>query len=79
MSKVISFEVKNEHAAAIDIGSRQIFVSWDGETSKSYETFTEGYNDCIADLKQQGVKQVCMEATGIYWIALHHMLEKSRL
>jgi len=77
MSNVISFEVKNEQAAAIDIGSRHIFVSWDGITSKSYESFTQGYSACIADLKQQGVKHVCMEATGVYWIALHHMLEKA--
>lgn len=77
MSNVISFEIKNENAAAIDIGSRQIFVSWDGKNTKAYESFTRGYQDCISDLKQHGVKNVCMEATGVYWIALHHMLEKS--
>lgn len=77
MSKVMEFEIKNEQAAAIDIGSRQIFVSWDGITTAVYESFTQGYQACIADLKQYGVKKVCMEATGVYWIALHHMLEKA--
>lgn len=75
MSKVITFEQKNENAAAIDIGSKKIFVCWDGTTVKSYDTFTAGYRECIEDLKRQAVKGVCMEATGVYWIALHQMLE----
>lgn len=77
MSKVIRFEQQNAHAAAIDIGSRKIFVSTDGVTVRSYETFTASYLQCIAELKQQNVKRVCMEATGIYWIALHQMLEEA--
>jgi transposase len=75
MSKVITFEEKNANAAAIDIGAKKIFVSCDGDTVKSYDTFTEGYRQCIGDLKQQGIERVCMEATGVYWIALHQMLE----
>lgn len=75
MSKVITFEEKNANAAAIDIGAKQIFVSCDGTTVKSYDTFTESYRQCIQDLKQQGIKRVCMEATGVYWIALYQMLE----
>jgi hypothetical protein len=67
----------NTHAAAIDIGSRQIFVSCDGLTARSYSTFTEGYRQCIVDLKASGIKCVCMEATGVYWIALHQMLEEA--
>jgi transposase len=77
MSKVIVFEQHNAHAAAIDIGSRQIFVSWDGFNAHSYSSFTEGYRDCIADLKAQNIQTVCMEATGVYWIALYQMLEEA--
>ncbi len=75
MSKVITFEEKNANAAAIDIGAKQIFVSCDGATVKSYDTFTQSYRQCIKDLKQQGVERVCMEATGVYWISLYQMLE----
>lgn len=75
MSKVITFEEKNANAAAIDIGAKKIFVSCDGTTVKSYDTFTQSYRECIKDLKQQGIKRVCMEATGVYWIALYQMLE----
>lgn len=77
MSKLIVFEQQNAQAAAIDIGSRQIFVSWNGNTAHSYSTFTEGYKQCIVDLKTNGVKRVCMEATGVYWIPLYQMLEAS--
>lgn len=77
MPKVIQFEQENPNAAAIDIGARKIFVSADGLTVKSYDTFTVGYRDCIEALRQQQVQRVCMEATGIYWIALHQMLEEA--
>ena len=77
MSKVIKFNQQNANAAAIDIGAKKIFVSADGITVKSYDTFTASYRQCIADLRQQNVKRVCMEATGIYWIALHQMLEEA--
>lgn len=77
MSKVIQFDQQNANAAAIDIGSKKIFVSADGLTVKSYETFTASYRQCIADLLEQKVKRVCMEATGIYWIGLHQMLEEA--
>jgi transposase len=79
MSKLIFFEQQHAQAAAIDIGSRQIFVSWDGEKAHSYSSFTEGYRQCIAALKQQGIRQVCMEATGVYWVALYQMLEEAGL
>lgn len=75
MAKLVSFEEQNENAAAIDIGSQHIFVSCDGSTVKSYATFTASYRACISDLLDQKVKRVCMEATGVYWIALHQMLE----
>lgn len=79
MSKVIEFDQQNAHAAAIDIGAKKIFVSTDGRTVKSYDTFTAGYRKCIEDFVLQKIQRVCMEATGIYWIALHQMLEDAGL
>lgn len=75
MSKLIVFEQQNAQAAAIDIGSQKIFVSWDGINAHEYSTFTADYQHCIADLKKQRIKRVCMEATGVYWISLYAMLE----
>ena len=79
MSKVIEFDQQNAHAGAIDIGATKIFVSTDGRTVKSYDTFTAGYRKCIEDFVLQKIQRVCMEATGIYWIALHQMLEEAGL
>jgi transposase len=75
MSKLIVFEQQNAQAAAIDIGAQKIFVSWDGINAHGYSTFTVDYQHCIADLKKQKIKCVCMEATGVYWISLYEMLE----
>ena len=77
MAKLITFEQVNAHAAAIDIGAEKIFVSPDGTEVLNYETFTADYRRCAEDLKQRGIRNVCMEATGVYWIALYDMLEQS--
>jgi transposase len=77
MAKSITFEQVNAHAAAIDIGAEKIFVSPDGTEVLSYETFTTDYHRCIVDLKQRGILRVCMEATGVYWIALYELLEQA--
>ena len=79
MAKVITFEQVNVRAAAIDIGAEKIFVSPDGVEVWNYQTFTEDYRRCVKELKQRGIERVCMEATGVYWIALYEMLEQSGL
>lgn len=77
MAKVITFEQVNAHAAAIDIGASKIFVSPDGIEVLSYATFTADYRKCVEDLKKRSVQKVCMEATGVYWIALYELLEQA--
>jgi transposase len=77
MAKVITFEQVNAHGAAIDIGAEKIFVSPDGLRVWSYETFTADYRRCVSDLLAEGIQRVCMEATGVYWIALYELLEAS--
>lgn len=79
MAKVITFEQVNAHAAAIDIGAEKIFVSPDGVQVFIYQTFTADYRRCTADLVALGIKCVCMEATGVYWIALYEFLEQAGL
>ena len=77
MKKVTVFETVYEDAAGIDIGAEKIFVSPDGVEVVNFDTFTSGYYQCIEYLQQKGIKNVAMEATGVYWMALYAMLESS--
>ena len=76
MESTTIFETVHPHAAGIDIGTEKIFVSVDGKTVISFETYTEDYQQCIDYLKKYQVERVAMEATGVYWIAFHELLEK---
>ena len=77
MAKVITFEQVNARAAAIDIGAEKVFVSPDGLNVRCYQTFTSDYHQLARDFKDEGIERVCMEATGVYWIALHEILEQA--
>ena len=79
MAKLMNFEQVNPAGAAIDIGAQKIFVSVDGLSVKVYTTFTSDYHDLCAYLKEHNIERVCMEATGVYWIALHEILEAAGL
>lgn len=76
MAKIINFEEINSHGAGIDIGSREIFVSIDGEQVVRFQTFTADYRLCCKYLKEHGIESVAMEATGVYWMSLYSMLEE---
>ena len=75
MAKTIEFEERNTNCAGIDIGAEKIFVSPDGEEVRSFETFTAGYHQCVAYLRDKGIQGIAMEATGVYWMSLYAMLE----
>lgn len=75
MKKVTVFETVHENAAGIDIGAEKIYVSHDGIEVVSFDTYTSDYCRCAEYLQGKGVKNVAMEATGIYWIALYAILE----
>ena len=77
MAKVITFEQVNARAAAIDNGAEKIFVSPDGLNVRCYQTFTSDYHQLARDFQDEGIERVCMEATGVYWIALHEILEQA--
>ncbi|GHV52258.1 IS110 family transposase [Bacteroidia bacterium] len=72
----IEFAVVHPHGAGIDIGSRGIFVSIDGEQVDVFNTFTSGYLACCRYLKENGIVSVAMEATGVYWMSLYEILEE---
>ena len=73
------FETVYQNAAGIDIGAEKIFVSVDGIEVVSFDTFTSDYYKCVEYLQLNGIKNVAMEATGIYWMALYAMLESCGL
>jgi len=76
MSKVIKFEEIHANGAGIDIGSREIFVSIDGQQVVKFKTFTSDYHSCCKYLKENGICSVAMEATGVYWMSLYAILEQ---
>ena len=76
MAKVVKFNEINEGVAGIDIGSREIYVSIDGEVVVKFKTFTTDYRLCCKYLQENSIKSVAMEATGVYWMSLYSMLEE---
>ena len=69
----------NPAAAAIDIGSEQLQVSIVGGSPKVFGA-TTGPLPALRDwLKENGVRTVAMEATGIYWLCPYEVLEEAGL
>lgn len=79
MEKTENLPIIYSHAAGIDIGAEKIFVSVDGIEVVNFRTFTADYRKCVEYLIQRGIQGVAMEATGVYWIALHRMIEESNI
>jgi len=67
------------HAAGIDAGSTHFFVAVPEGTVTSFESFTADLYRLRDHLKVHGVTTVAMEATGVYWLALHEVLEAAGL
>ena len=67
------------HSAGIDIGSRQVFVSVEGEPVCCFETFTSDLVALSNYLSEKKVDTVAMEATGVYWFVLYDILRASGL
>ena len=70
-----------ENGCGIDLGSKfhTVTCAVPGEKGKimtlTFETFTSDLEAMINWLKKCEVKSACMEATGVYWMHLHKMLE----
>lgn len=68
-------------SAGIDVGSREHFVCVPGDRD---ERSVRSFGPCTADLhalaawlKRCKIKQVAMEATGVYWIPLFEVLDRA--
>jgi transposase len=62
-------------AAFVDVGSEQMHVSVAGGPPKVFGATTSELHRLRDWLKEQGVKSVAMEATGVYWLPLYGVLE----
>jgi transposase len=61
---------------AIDIGQEKIFVACAGQAEvRSFGTFSADFTLAAEHLEGRGIAKVAMEATGVYWIPLHDLLE----
>jgi transposase len=66
-------------AAAVDVGSEELHASIAGGPPKIFGT-TTGQLHALRDwLKENAVRTVAMEATGIYWLCPYEVLEKAGL
>jgi transposase len=71
---------KYKECSAIDIGSQKIFVAvLHKEGFKTYGTTTVDFQLAAEDLIKEGIEEVAMEATGVYWMGLYDILEQHGL
>jgi transposase len=67
------------NVAGIDIGSEEIYVALhkgqEDYVVRHFPTFTQDLHQLTQWLLQEGVKEVAMESTGVYWIPLFQILE----
>jgi transposase len=66
-------------AAAIDVGSEKLHTSIGGDVPRVFGTFTGDLETLRDWFKEQGVRSVAMEATGVYWLYLYEVLETAGL
>jgi transposase len=74
------FAVLRADVAGIDVGSEKHWVCAPARTGRGREVgvftaTTPGIEQLAAWLKDRGVTSVALESTGVYWIALHEVLE----
>ena len=71
--------IVNQHAAGIDIGSRNhwVAVEQNKENVQSFGVYTEDHQHLINHLRQYGITSVAMESTGSYWQTLFNALQKA--
>ncbi len=77
--------VCHPHSAGIDLGSAENYVALSPQIAAemdlpivhTFGTTTPQHEACRDLLLRCGVKDVCMESTGIYWINLHYILTQA--
>jgi transposase len=72
----------NPDAAGIDLGSRSHYVAVpedrDAIPVREFGCFTSDLQEMVDWLKSCGITTVAMEATGVYWVPVHQILERAK-
>ena len=69
----------NIHVGAVDVGSERLHAAVYGGPTRVFSTFTSDLHKLAGFFKEHGVSSVAMEATGVYWIVPHDVLEQAGL
>jgi transposase len=64
-----------QKAAGIDLGTEKVFISIDGETVKSFSTFTSSLDEITGYLVKNQIETVLIEATGVIWLPIYDKIE----
>lgn len=70
-------EIIYPKSAAADVGSRKIFIALPDGKVYNFRTFTEDLQKAVDMLKELGIEQLAMEATGVYWLVFYALLERA--
>jgi len=75
--------ILNHHTAGIDVGSMLMMISYTDAGGQQKLVESTGYSQDLhhlaVTLKADGVTDVAMEGTGVYWMALYEVLESEGL
>lgn len=73
----------NAHTAGIDVGSMLMMVSYTDSSGQQKLLESTGFSEDLVKmaqlLKTEGVTDVAMEGTGVYWMAIYEVLEEAGL
>jgi len=75
--------ILNAHTAGIDIGSMLMMVSYTDPSGQQKLMESTGFSEDLIKLaktlKSEGITDVAMEGTGVYWMAVYEVLEQEGL
>ncbi len=66
--------ILDEKATGVDVGSERLHVSVGGDEPRVFGTMTRDIAQLVQWLREQRVRSVAMEATGVYWMCLYAAL-----
>ena len=76
-------EIVNRDAAGIDVGNESHFVAVprgrDAQPVREFGSWTAALVEMAQWLTRCGIRTVVMQSTGVYWIAVHDVLQKHGL
>jgi transposase len=78
--KVADFPLVKTHAAGIDVGAQFHVVAIPEHLSdnpvREFSSLSRGLKELAGFLKEHGITEAALEATGVYWVPLFNVLEE---